>query len=112
MYRKTSQYPAARDAVQQAISEAEAYGSFKGKETLYLIAADLARLDKDLLASRQFISESLTIDPNYARAYIALANIFYEQHDFARAFKSMIALHASPIYPMARIFSKGQPGPG
>ncbi len=43
MYRKTSQYQAARDAVQQAINEAEAYGSFKGKETLYLIAADLAR---------------------------------------------------------------------
>lgn len=87
VYRKTSQYKAAQDAVQQAIDEAKVYPGFQGKETLYLIAADIARLNKDLVASRQYVSEALTINPNYARAYIAQANIFYDQHDFENALR-------------------------
>ena len=86
VYRKTGQHPAAQSAVQQAINEAAAYGNFKGKETLYLIAADIARLNKDLISSRHYVSEALTINPDFARAYIALGNILYEQRDFAQAF--------------------------
>jgi tetratricopeptide (TPR) repeat protein len=113
VYRKTNQYQAAHDAVQQAIGEAEAYGDFKGKETLYLIAADIARLNKDLLASRQLVSDSLKINPNYARAYVALANILYEQRDFAQAFDNYDrAMHISEQPYGAHIVEKANLGIG
>ena len=88
VYRQIKDYPTALNVVNQAINEAKSYGDFKGKETLYLIAADIARLNKDLIASRQFVSESLRINPKYARAYIALGNVFYEQRDFVQAYQN------------------------
>jgi tetratricopeptide (TPR) repeat protein len=70
-------------------------------------------LDKDLLASRQLVSESLTINPNYARAYIALANIFYEQRDFAQAFDNYDhATHISDQPYGAHIVEKANLGMG
>jgi tetratricopeptide (TPR) repeat protein len=87
VYRNAQNYTGAFGAIQKAISEADGYGNFNGKETLYLYGAEITRLSGNLVASQQYVSQSLVVNSTYARAYIAQANIYYDQHDFESAAK-------------------------
>jgi tetratricopeptide (TPR) repeat protein len=79
VYRSADRLDAASDSFQEAIDEAERYGPFDGKETLYLFAAETTRLQKDFGGAAEYLDRALSLNPEYARAYIARGNIYYDQ---------------------------------
>jgi tetratricopeptide (TPR) repeat protein len=79
VYRQSHRFDHALDAIESAIREAETYGHFDGQETLYLYAAEISRQRGNLAASQQYVDLALQTNPKYARAYIAQANIYYDQ---------------------------------
>ncbi len=64
---------------QQAIHEAEKHGRFDGQEVLYLLAATASHLNQNPKEADEYIDKSLSLNPEYARAYIARGNIYYTQ---------------------------------
>lgn len=75
----------AETSIKNAIAESEDYGPFEGKEILYLFASDIARRQKDLNTAQIYIEEAMHLNDNYGRAYIAQANIYYDQGNLYEA---------------------------
>lgn len=75
----------ARDSIGKAIAAGDRYGDFAGKETLYLFASDIARRQHDFSKAQQQLDEAFRLNANYARAYIAQANLYYDQGNLYQA---------------------------
>lgn len=63
----------------RAIDKSESYGPFDGQEVLYLFAAIADHLEKNFIEANQNLDRAIFINPEYARAYIARGNIYYDQ---------------------------------
>ena len=79
IYLSASNLDAASHSFQEAIREAERLEPFDGQEVLYLFAAVANRLQRDFEEAAKNLDQSLSLNPEYARAYIARGNIYYEQ---------------------------------
>jgi len=91
----------ALERMESAIRRVEPYGDFEGKEVLYLLAAESARLMGDFPTAQGYVDQALRINPSYGRAYIAQGLIHYSRglvhyrqgratwgrHDFALALR-------------------------
>ncbi len=73
------------EAIKKAIQLADSHGDFEGQEVLFLFASTIARLMGDFELSQEYVDRALDLNESYARAYIAQANIFYDQQDFDSA---------------------------
>ncbi len=65
--------------MKSAIRRAEPYGDFEGKEVLYLLAAESARLMGDFPTAQGYVDQALRINPSYGRARIAQGLIHYSK---------------------------------
>jgi tetratricopeptide (TPR) repeat protein len=63
----------------EAVREAESWGPFEGQEVLYLFAAVTNRLQGNFEKAAEYLDQALSLNPEYARAYIARGNIYYAQ---------------------------------
>jgi len=63
----------------EAIREAESYDPFDGQEVLYLLAAVTNRLQENFEQATEYLDRALSLNPEYAKAYIARGNIYYDQ---------------------------------
>ena len=79
-----NQLEPAQESVDKAIDRSQ-HEAFEGKEVLYLFASQIARLDKNYELAFSNIQRALELNDNYGRAYIALANIYYDQGDYYSA---------------------------
>lgn len=84
-YYTANEFPLAERAVAQALDSADAYGTFEGKETLYLLAHIIASEMHDPEEAEFFADQALEINPEYGRAYIAKGNIYYSRLDLENA---------------------------
>jgi len=75
----------AQEAIEQAIRHGEQQGPFEGEEILYLFGAHIARLQGDRATAQKNIDEALRLNPNYGRAYIAQAHIYYDEGNLYQA---------------------------
>ena len=88
-----------------------AHGPFGGREVVYVFASHIARLQAKqlprdssvrmihLAAAEAHVTQALLIDPNYGRAVIAKANLFYDQAKLNLAlplYESAAALRDQP----------------
>lgn len=64
---------------QQAISEAESHGPYAGQEVLYLLKALTDERQGKIEQALNDLDQALRMNPDYARAYLALGNIYYAQ---------------------------------
>ena len=94
----------ARIAIEDALSHAEKYDNFRGKEVLYIIASHIALLQEDESGATEFLQKAWAIietirdDPEYigqdylneiiARAYLSEGNIQYIKYDCEAALAS------------------------
>jgi len=85
VYFAADDLDAARTGIEETIKIADDYGEFEGKEVLHLFGSTITRLLDDFEASRYHVDKALELNDSYGRGYIALANIFYDQQDFATA---------------------------
>jgi len=113
------------DAVGRTEAYAITYGPFSGREVIYLFAGHIARLKagaaggeaKERLwqEAQDFNGQALAINPTYARALIAQANLAYDRGDLAAAeqgYAAATALHDPPPPPKALIAAKAAMGLG
>ncbi len=75
----------AQSAFDSAIQYAE-NDNFEGKEVLFIFASRSALLAGNYEKAHRYVDEALTLNPAYARAYIAKANIFYLQGSFLESY--------------------------
>jgi tetratricopeptide (TPR) repeat protein len=90
----------ARDSIMKAITEAEHYDDFPGKEVLYLFASDIARRQGDLDDSQQYLNEAVRLNQNYGRGYIAQANIYYDRGNYylaSKLYRQAVELENKPL---------------
>jgi tetratricopeptide (TPR) repeat protein len=66
----------AAQSLDQALKEAR--GDFSGKEVLYLTGSTIARLQKDYDLALKHAETALELNPEYARAYVAMGNVYYD----------------------------------
>ncbi|HSL43710.1 MAG TPA: hypothetical protein VK897_09780 [Anaerolineales bacterium] len=70
----------AHQSIQTAIAAAEKPPQpFGGQEVLYLFAAHIQASRKDYATANQSLEKALSLNPQYARAYLARGNFFYLQ---------------------------------
>jgi tetratricopeptide (TPR) repeat protein len=79
VYLSASNLDAASHSFQEAIREAERREPFGGQEVLYLFAAVANRLQRDFEEAAKNLGQALFLNPEYARAYIARGNVYYDQ---------------------------------
>ena len=80
IYFSQNKMDAAENALQTAISEAEETSQpFAGREVIYLLGAQIQTKEENFEAANQFLDQSLSINPGYARAHLARGNIYYSQ---------------------------------
>jgi tetratricopeptide (TPR) repeat protein len=84
-YLSSDDLQKALTAIQASINFGNSYGDFEGKEALYLLASTITREAKDFDLSESYANEALAENSTYARAYIALANIYYDRNEFDKA---------------------------
>jgi tetratricopeptide (TPR) repeat protein len=85
VYLAANKLPLAKEAIDQAINHSEKHATFEGQEVLYLFGSHISRLQGDRAAAQNYIDKALELNPNYGRAYIAQAHIFYDQENLYRA---------------------------
>lgn len=85
---KTFDLRQSMESIQDAIDQAENYEYIEGGEVLYLFASHISRLLGDFQEAQLYLDQAFDINPNYGRAYIELANIYYDQDEFEKAFQS------------------------
>jgi tetratricopeptide (TPR) repeat protein len=98
-YYTANEFALAQRAADQALDSADAYGTFEGKETLYLLAHIIASEMHDPEEAELFADKALEINPDYGRAYIAKGNIYYGRMDFENAayyYETALALADEP----------------
>lgn len=99
-YRATGNLLLAAEAMDEAIDTADGYGDFGGKEVIYMLASDVARLQEAYDQAQQYVDEALHLNQEYGRAYIAQANLYYDQGDFfqaRKAYEQALALEDQPF---------------
>lgn len=79
VYLSSDNLDGATNSFQQAINEAEHFDPFPGMETLYLLFSVPNRLQKNYSKAVESLNKALLINPENARAYIGLGNIYYDQ---------------------------------
>jgi tetratricopeptide (TPR) repeat protein len=84
-YLSSNDLPGAYAAIKASIDLANLYGNFEGKEVLYLLASTITREMKDFALSESYANQAIANNSSYARAYIALANIYYDRNEFEQA---------------------------
>lgn len=69
------------DAAAAALDESlvEAKTDFHGKEVLYLLGSTIARLQGNYSLALERAETALSLNPEYARAYVAAGNVYYDQ---------------------------------
>lgn len=87
VYLKLENPVRALETVDATIRRVQTYGQFDGQEVFYLVGAEAARRQQDFNSSQHYVDQALSINPNYARAYIAQANIYFEQDELDEALK-------------------------
>lgn len=85
VYVSSEKFASAQHSVERAIEEVASYGSFNGAEVLYVVGSNVALRQKNADMAKTYADAALTLNPNYARAYIAQANAYYLELDFERA---------------------------
>jgi tetratricopeptide (TPR) repeat protein len=85
--RKPSDLVLAKDSIMKAITEAERYDNFAGKEVLYLFASDIVRRQGNLEEAQQYLDQAMLHNRNYARGFVAQANILYDRGNYYLASK-------------------------
>ena len=78
-YLSAKQPDEALRAFQAAIRVADNYGRFDGQEVLYLFAAVASSRPGNYEKAGQYLDQALSLNPEYARAFIARGNIYYNQ---------------------------------
>lgn len=73
------------EAIESALAQSEPLGDFEGKEVLYLFASEMARRRGDFEAAQLPLDEALRLNETYGRAYIARANVYYDQGNLFQA---------------------------
>ena len=80
IYLSQKDMESASSSIQTAIKLAEnAPKPFAGQEVLYLLAAQIQRRQKNYGAANDLLDMGLSLNPQYARAYLARGNIYYLQ---------------------------------
>jgi tetratricopeptide (TPR) repeat protein len=103
----------AHQSIDSALEESKRYGSFDGKEALYLFASDIARRRARLDEAREFLDETLRLNENYGRGYIAKANIYYDEENLFKAYETYEFARNLPDQPFgAYIAEKASLGIG
>ena len=103
----------AKESINKAITEAESYDDFIGKEVIYLFASDIARRQGNLDDAQKQLDEALDLNKNYGRGYIAQANIFYDQENLFKAIEYYEKAKLLPNQPFgAYIVEKASLGIG
>ncbi len=88
-------------AVQTAITTAEKLPRpFAGQEVLYLLAAKILTGQNETDKANEMLDQSLILNPNYARAYLARGNIYYIQANNSN-FDSQLLEKAKAQYELA-----------
>jgi tetratricopeptide (TPR) repeat protein len=85
VYLKLDDPSRSLNAVEFTIRQVESYGQFDGREVFYLVGAEAARRMQDFSSSHHYVEQALSANANYARAYIAQANIYYDQDELDEA---------------------------
>jgi len=78
-YLSAKQPDEAVRAIQVAIRAAENYGRFDGEEVLYLFVAVASFNQGNFEKAGEYLDQALALNPEYARAFIARGNIYYDQ---------------------------------
>ena len=80
IYLSQENYEAADRAIQSAVAAANSVDQpFEGQEVLYLIASQIDFKQENYEDANMMLDEALTLNPNYARAFLARGNIYYTQ---------------------------------
>jgi tetratricopeptide (TPR) repeat protein len=79
VYLSADDLDKALHSFQQAISEAERCGPLDGQEVLYLFAEHTTSRQRNFEKAEEYLDQTLSMNPEYARAYIARGNIYYVQ---------------------------------
>jgi len=79
VYLSADDLDKALHSFQEAVHEAEGYGPFDGQEVLYLFAAHTNRRQEDFEKAAEYLDQALSLNPEYARAYLARGNVYYVQ---------------------------------
>ncbi len=88
VYLASDDMQLATDAINQSIKYGEAQRNLEGKEVLYLFASEISRLQDEYDLAHGYLDTAQKINEDYGRAYIARANIYYDQGNLylARSF--------------------------
>jgi tetratricopeptide (TPR) repeat protein len=95
-YLTADNYEAAASSLTSATNDANAHELFAGREVLYLILGMTYRLQGNYSLAEKNFEEALAINPEYARAYTGLGNIYYlrfQEEGFSDDAKFERALH-------------------
>lgn len=107
IYLTAENLDAASLAFSNALQEIENHGYFEGQEVIYLISAETSRLQEDLDQAEKYLQEAFNSNPEYARAFIAQGNIYYDQA-LMESFDKSLLEKAQDAYQKA-IDAKDQP---
>ncbi|MCL4868330.1 MAG: hypothetical protein KJ063_05130 [Anaerolineae bacterium] len=75
----------AEQAINLTLNSTDVNGDLSGREIFYLFASHIARLQEKHELAERWVQKALDINEQYGRAYIAWANIAYDQGDFFTA---------------------------
>jgi tetratricopeptide (TPR) repeat protein len=92
--------------VEQAIHQSESQDPFDGQEVLYLFASHIRRLQGDRPTAQKYAQEALRLNPNYGRAYIAQAHIYYDEGKLYQAIEYFEKAKDLPNQPFGAYISE------
>ena len=96
----------AQEAIEQAILHGEQQGPFEGEEILYLFGAHIYRLQGDRVIAQKYIDEAIWINPNYGRAYIAQAHLYYDEGNLYQAIQYFEKAKQLPDQPFGAFINE------
>lgn len=116
VYLAFDNLPSAAAEIESAVRRAETddwIAGLSGYEVIYLYASQIARLGGDLPAAEAYAQRALDVsDDAYARGYIALGNILYDEGNLAAAYEAYQNAMALPAAPEDLIDAKASLGLG
>lgn len=113
VYLAIDEFALAKQSVDAAIRYSEAQGPFDGQEVLYLFASEIARLQGHQELAQSLADQALERNSEYGRAYIAKANIYYDQGNLFQSMEYYGKARDLPNQPLgAYIVEKASLGIG
>jgi tetratricopeptide (TPR) repeat protein len=79
---------------------------FEGQEILYLFGAHISRLQGDRVPAQEYIDEALRLNPNYGRAYIAQAHLYYDEGNLYQAIEYFEKAKQLPDQPFGAFINE------